>query len=145
MQLKIKKLSEKANTPTRANKGDAGLDLYAASFETLQLPSGPAIEYNTDIAVEIPEGYVGLLFARSSITTKTSLMMGNSVGVIDSSYRGAIKLQFRATAFSGVKKYEIGDKIGQLVVVPYVEVNVEEVKELSETTRGAGAFGSSGE
>ena len=145
MKLKYKKLSPEAKTPTKAHKLDAGYDMYATSQKTLQLPTGPVVEYTTDIAVSIPAGFVGLMMPRSSITTKTSLMLWNCVGCIDAGYHGPIKFQFRATSFSGVKPYEVGDKIGQLVVVPLADVDgLEEVDDLGESERSDKGFGSTG-
>ena len=142
MKVRVKKLDPKAVIPKYAKIGDAGLDLTATSVqeETLQ------VKYGTGLAVEIPEGYVGLIFPRSSIFKKT-LSLTNSVGVIDSGYRGEIKFVFNKEPYlnkDGFKKYEIGDRIGQLVILPYPSVELEEVEELSDSERGEGGFGSSG-
>lgn len=138
MQLKFKKLSEKAVIPKYQKEGDAGLDLVATSL-TFDTSNGSLI-YGTGLAVEIPEGHVGLLFARSSVVKK-SLQLKNSVGVIDSGYRGEIKAVFSNT---GSMWYNVGDRICQLVVLPYPKMEVTEVADLSDTERGAGGFGSSG-
>lgn len=145
MNIKFKKLDEKAATPYYAKEGDAGLDLTAVSInETIKY-----IEYGTGISIEIPEGYVGLLFPRSSITTQ-GLLLKNSVGVIDSGYRGEIKLRFHSLNspfdfFTSIgSSYKIGDRIAQLIILPYPKINLIEATELSETTRGTGGYGSTG-
>jgi dUTP pyrophosphatase len=139
MRVRFKKLSEKAVTPKYAKPGDAGMDMVATSL----VKSEVFYEYGTDIAVEIPEGYVGLLFPRSSIS-KTKQILANSIGVIDAGYRGEIKFRFKKLDWDNGEVYEIGDKIGQLLVIPYPTIELEEVSELSETQRGSDAFGSSG-
>lgn len=145
MNLKFKKLSEKAVLPTRAHKGDAGLDLTCSNITTALNEVGQLmIVYHTDLAVEIPEGYVGILVPRSSIWKK-SLMLTNHAGIIDSSYRGEITAVFRSTTDVVPKIYNIGDHFAQLVVIPYAEFEVEESEELSETERGENGFGSTDE
>lgn len=153
MKIKIKKLSEIAQLPAYAKVGDAGMDLTAVSKNVTK----DYIEYGTGLAVQIPEGYVGLVFPRSSVS-KHSLLLCNSIGVIDSGYRGEIKLRFKkvphdpaklamfpiASAFTADGTYEISDRIGQLMVIPYPTVQWEEVENLDETERGDGGFGSSG-
>lgn len=139
MRVRFKKLSEKAVTPQYAKPGDAGMDMVATSL----IKNEVFYEYGTDIAVEIPEGYVGLVFPRSSIS-KTKQILANHVGVVDSGYRGEIKFRFKKLAWDNGEVYEVGDKIGQLIVIPYPTIELEEVDGLSETHRGDGAFGSSG-
>jgi dUTP pyrophosphatase len=139
MKVRFKKLSERAVTPQYAKPGDAGMDLVATSLVKNEV----FYEYETDIAVEIPEGYVGLLFPRSSIS-KTKLILSNHVGVVDSGYRGSLRLRFKKLDWDNGEVYEVGDKVGQLVIIPYPTIELEEVSELSETHRGDGAFGSSG-
>lgn len=140
MKVKIKKLSEDAVIPTYAHDGDAGMDLTATSKSVNSM----YIEYGTSLAMEIPTGYVGLLFPRSSVS-KTSLTLANSVGVIDSTYKGEIKLRFKYDALL-VKipesTYKIGERIGQIMIIPFPKVEFEEVKELSQSERGEGGFGS---
>lgn len=138
LQIKVKKLNQLAKLPSKAKLFDAGADLTATSYE---YKNGRHI-YGTSIALEIPEGYVGLIFPRSSIC-KYDLRLTNSVGVIDSNYRGEIKFQFENDGMS-TKIYNIGDRIGQLIIMPYPEVQFEETEELSETNRGTQGFGSSG-
>ena len=153
MQVLIKKLHPNAVIPSYAKAGDAGMDMVAISATIAE--NGEYVEYGTGIAVEIPEGYVGLIFARSSIS-KTSLILANHVGVVDSGYRGEIKFRFKdtdmryvyrgttKTFYCGETAYEVGNKIGQLVILPYPQIQWSETDELSDTNRGEGGFGSSG-
>lgn len=142
MALKVKKLAENAKLPTRAHDGDAGLDLYATSK---QIEKG-LIVYGTGLAIEIPYGCVGLLFQRSSVC-KTDLMLSNCVGVLDSTFRGEVTFKFRPTRdvpLQDLNTYEIGDRIGQLVIVKFDGSEPEFADELSQTTRGTGGYGSTG-
>lgn len=139
MKVRFKKLSERAVTPKYAKPGDAGMDLVATS----KIRGEVYYEYGTDISVEIPEGYVGLLFPRSSIS-KTKQILANHVGVIDSGYRGEIKLRFKKLDWDNGEIYDIGDKVGQLIIIPYPLIELEEVSELSDSHRGDTGFGSSG-
>ena len=137
MRVRIKKLSENAVIPTYAKDGDAGMDVVATRIINERLDS---ITYGTDIALEIPEGFVGLIFPRSSIR-KTDLILSNSVGVIDSGYRGEIQATFKR---SGVYAYAVGDRICQIMIIPHPPIEFEEADELSDTERGEGGFGSTG-
>lgn len=139
MKVKIKKLNESAVIPKYAKEGDAGLDLTATAFKVNE--KGQYI-YTSDLALEIPDGYVGLLFPRSSICKK-DLEMTNSVGVIDSNYRGPIKSVFNPTC-EDPEIYELGERFAQLIIIPYPKIEFEEVEELSETERGTGGYGSTG-
>ena len=136
MQVKIKKLNPNAVIPTYAKQGDAGMDLVATSMKF----DGTQITYGTGLAMEIPKGFVGLIFPRSSIR-KTDLILSNSVGVIDSGYRGEIQATFKR---SGVYAYAVGDRICQIMIIPHPPIEFEEVDELSDTERGDGGFGSTG-
>jgi dUTP pyrophosphatase len=136
LNIKIKKVTSTAQLPTKAHATDAGYDLYASSCHY----EDGMLHYGTGVAVEIPAGYVGLVFPRSSIAN-THLTLSNSVGVIDSGYRGEIKAKFRK---GGSKGYKVGERIAQLIIMPYPEVTFEEVDELSESDRGTGGYGSSG-
>ena len=139
MKVKIKKLSENAVIPSYAKPGDAGMDLTAITLTKVDNNDFGFLEYGTGLAVEIPEGFVGLIFPRSSVSN-SGLILANSVGVIDSGYRGEIKLRFKHipdTAF-----YKPGDRVGQLIVIPYPNVEFEQVTELSSTERSEGGFGS---
>ena len=136
MQVKIKRLNDKAILPTKAHATDAGYDLYASSCHY----EDGMLHYGTGVAVEIPVGYVGLVFPRSSIAN-THLTLSNSVGVIDSGFRGEIKAKIRK---GGTRGYNVGDRIAQLIIIPYPEVTFVEVDELSDSDRGIGGYGSSG-
>ena len=132
MKVKIKKLDPEAKIPAYAKPGDAGMDLYALEATY----SGQTVTYGTGLAIEIPKGYVGLLFPRSSVY-KTGQTLTNCVGVIDSGYRGEIMLKYtrgkhvtspnHSTLNSGYKEYEPGERVGQLMLLPYPEVIFEEV------------------
>jgi dUTP pyrophosphatase len=140
MRVKIKKLKPEAVIPSYAKLGDAGMDLTATEIikdEAFQ------ITYGTGIALEIPLGYVGLIFPRSSIRNY-QLSLSNCVGVIDSEYRGEIQFTFNKTGGVPSKKYEIGDRIGQIMILSYPEIKFVEVSSLSSTERGEEGFGSSG-
>jgi len=152
MQVKIKKLTENAVIPKYALEGDAGLDLVATSKGYDK--NGNTV-YGTGLAFSIPKGYVGLLFPRSS-NAKTDLRLTNSVGVLDSNYRGEVTFKFRNDNYSGNEngfisgiiafnnEHEIGDRIGQMVILPYPEIEFIETEDLGETNRGEGSYGSTG-
>lgn len=139
LNIKIKKLTESAKLPTKAHPTDAGYDLYA---DSQSIDKNYNMVYGTGIAVEIPKGYVGLVFPRSSIAN-TDIMLSNSVGVIDSGYRGEVMAKFKRVT-GEFNTYKIGDRIAQLIIIPYPEVVFEEVEELSSSDRGEGGYGSSG-
>ena len=143
MKVKIKKLHPLAVIPTYAKSGDAGMDLIATSIMS-ETPS--QITYGLGIALEIPEGFVGLVFPRSSIR-KTRLQLSNSVGVIDSGYRGELQATFNkiTTTIENQKNdYKIGDRVCQIMIIPHPPIEFDEVDELSDTERGEGGFGSTG-
>lgn len=150
MKIKIKKTHEDAVIPTYSKPGDAGMDLTAVSKS---VDEDGNIVYGTGLAFEIPKGYVGLLFPRSSNSKKT-ILLSNSVGVLDSGFRGEVLLKFKAyttepteaTLFTNYfpKSYEVGERVGQIIVMPYPQIEFEEVQELSDTERGEGGFGSTG-
>jgi dUTP pyrophosphatase len=144
MKVNIKKLHPNAVIPKYGRDGDAGLDLVAITLDDVVpgFADDDFTQYGTGLAVEIPQGYVGLIFPRSSISTY-GLMLANSVGVIDSNYRGELKIRFKTTSDWG-KVYQVGDKIAQLVIIPYPSIEFNEVVELSDTNRGDKGFGSSG-
>lgn len=142
MHVNIKKLHKDAVIPKYAKDGDAGLDLTAISSKTDEYGN---VVYGTGLAIEIPKGYVGLIFPRSSIS-KTVLSLCNSVGVIDSGYRGEIMLKYRVASRQENRfVYSIGERIGQLIIMPYPKVELVEVDELSDTERGENGFGSTGQ
>lgn len=142
IQIKFKKLCDGARTPTRAHESDAGFDFYACDDGVIRFGGTVCtLVYGTGIAVEIPKGYFGAMFPRSSIRDK-GLILCNSVGVIDSGYRGEIIFTFNQTG--GSKGYSAGDKIGQLVILPLPQVELVEVDELSASDRGEKGLGSTG-
>ena len=138
MEVKIKKTMPDAVIPAKAHEGDAGFDLYAASVERTVYDE---IVCHTGLAFEIPDGHVGLLFPRSSIAGKP-LTLKNSVGVLDSCYRGEVTFKFRQVGNGDV--YRRGDRIGQIIIIPYPEVKFVECDELNDTERGEGGYGSTG-
>ena len=142
MQVKIKRLVSNAVIPQYARPGDAGLDLVATNITYNEQDN--FIKYHTGIAMEIPEGYVGLVYPRSSLSKKHSYLC-NHVGVIDSGYRGEITVCFRNTiADPDYRPYIIGDRIAQIIIVPYPKIQFIEVNNLSSTQRGDGGYGSTG-
>lgn len=165
MEVKIKRLTDSAVLPTKAHATDAGYDLYA---DSVKFDDNGNTVYGTGIAVEIPNGYVGLVFPRSSVC-RTEMMLKNCVGVIDSGYRGEITAKFEPThkiinplrAWWDVfvknnecadldvcsihtDEYLLGERIAQLIIMPYPEITFKEVTELSDSDRGTGGYGSSG-
>lgn len=140
MKVRLKKIHPNAVVPKYAKPGDAGLDLVATEIINKEVFQ---ITYGTGLAMEIPEGFVGLVFPRSSIR-KYDLSLTNCVGVIDSGYRGELQATFRRHKGVASTDYEVGDKIAQIIIVPYPSIEFIETDELSETERGTGGFGSSG-
>lgn len=143
MLVKIKKVATGAVLPTKAHATDAGFDLYCTSKEIDWTKR--QIVCHTGLAFEIPEGHVGLIFPRSSVSNKP-LMMANSVGVIDSGYRGEVTAKFNITGMNEIyaNNYQVGDKIAQMIIIPYPEIEFEEADSLSESDRGTGGYGSTG-
>ena len=140
MQVKVKRLSEKAVLPSYAKPGDAGMDLMAVTFDVTE----KYVEYDTQLAFEIPEGYVGLLFPRSSVS-KLDLILANCVGVVDSTYRGSVKLRFKHTEeYILCDMYKSMDRVGQIIIMPYPQIELLEVDELNDSIRGDGGFGHTG-
>lgn len=140
MKIRVKKLNPDAVIPAYAMPGDAGMDLTATSKEYDMFGN---VVYGTGLAMEIPAGYVGLLFPRSSVYKK-DLLLSNAVGVIDSGYRGEISLKFNALKRFPIE-YEVGDRVGQIIIIPYPQIEFEEASELSHTDRGVSGYGSTGE
>lgn len=171
MEVKIKKLDKNAIIPKYAKNGDAGMDLTAVGY---YYDADGCIVYKTGLAIEIPEGFVGLVFPRSSVSKK-DVFLTNGVGVIDSGYRGEILAKFKPVAFfepndytefdddkfkscadvhlpqsedeevyENAIKYNIGERIAQLIIIPYPKIEFKEVEELTKTERGDGGYGSSG-
>ena len=143
MKINIKKLSENAIVPTYGSLGAAGADLYALLSDTLTIKPGETVLVGTGIAMEIPEGFVGLIFARIGLSTKKGLAPANKVGVIDSDYRGEIKVPLYNQSGS-VQTIEKGERIAQMVITPFISADFTEVDELDDTLRGAEGFGSTG-
>jgi len=145
MNINIKKNHPEAVIPSYAKKGDAGMDLIAVSAKVLVdslTDEDTKLEVDSGLSFEIPEGYVGLVFPRSSIKS-TGVRLSNAVGVIDSGYRGTVKSVFDITDKS-LAYYEKGDKFAQLIILPYPSIQFILVDELSNTDRGEGGFGSTG-
>ena len=140
MRVRIKKLNENAVIPSYAKDGDAGMDLVATRIISNTTFD---VSYGTDLAMEIPNGFVGLVFPRSSIR-KYELALSNSVGVIDSGYRGEIQATFKKTNGLDSLSYKVGDRIAQIMIIPHPPIEFKEVDDLSETERGDGGFGSTG-
>ena len=140
MKVRIKKLSENAVIPTYAKEGDAGMDLVITSIITKNLGD---VTYGFGIALEIPNGFVGLVFPRSSIR-KYDLALTNCVGVIDSGYRGELQATFRKHKGVASTTYAVGDRVAQIMIIPHPPIEFEEADELSDTERGEGGFGSTG-
>lgn len=153
MKVNIKKLKENAIIPTRGSVQAAGYDLYACLEEgehCVTLKEGETKKIGTGIAVAIPDGYVGLIFARSGLATKKGLRPQNCVGVIDSDYRGELIVAMHCDMGAPVlnpqtRIIEPGERIAQLVIMPYLSVEFEEANELDDTERGEGGFGSTGQ
>ena len=147
LKVRFKKLVENAVIPTYKTVGAAGMDVTAIRTEVIDY--GNQLKAYTGIAVEIPKGYVGLLFPRSSVVT-TNNRLGNCVGVIDSDYRGEITLVFDNVNIDGDLisdydySYQAKDRVGQLVILPFPKVELEEVEELSDSERGTGGYGHTG-
>ncbi len=140
MKVKIKRLHSNSVIPKYAKPGDAGMDL--TTIEDCYMDFDGNAVYDTGLAFEIPEGFVGLLFPRSS-NAKKGLLLSNSVGVIDSGYRGSVSFKFKVLN-SEIGLYKKGDKVGQIIILPYPQIEFEEVEELSVTERNTGSYGSTG-
>ena len=140
MKVKIKKLHPNAVVPQYAKSGDGGMDLVATSILSNTTFD---ITYGLGVALEIPEGFVGLIFPRSSIR-KYDLALSNAVGVCDSGYRGELQATFKKTNGLDSLSYKVGDRVAQIMIIPYPSIEFIEVEELSNTERGDGGFGSTG-
>ena len=141
MQVRVKRLHIDAKIPAYSKPGDAGLDLTAISMSRDKHDN---ITYGTGLAIEIPQGYVGLIYPRSS-NSKTDLYLTNHVGVIDSGYRGEIMFKYRPIkGLLNDKIYHVGDRVGQLIIMPYPQIELVESDELTDSARGDAGFGSTG-
>lgn len=143
MKINIKKLTETAILPERGSAYAAGYDLFADLQEAVEIQPHETKMIGTGLAMEIPEGYFGGVFARSGLSAKEGLRPANCVGVVDTDYRGEVKVALHNDG-DVVREIKKGQKIAQLVVVPFLSVEFDEVEELSETVRGVGGFGSTG-
>lgn len=143
MKIQIKKLSANAIIPTRGSDRAAGYDLYACLENDVIIGAGETVKIGTGLSIAVPEGYFGAIFARSGLAAKEGLRPANCVGVADSDYRGEyIVALHNDSAVS--RTVTPGERIAQLVVMPYLSVEFDEVDALDETERGAGGFGSTG-
>ena len=143
MPVKIRKLRQEAVLPVYSSEAAAGADLYACEGGEMSVEPHTTVMVHTGLAAEIPEGYAGLVFARSGIASKRGLAPANKVGVIDSDYRGEIMVALHNHSEETALIAD-GERIAQLVIVPYLRAEFEETEELGETKRGEGGFGSTG-
>lgn len=144
VKVQIKKLNENAIIPTNGSEKAAGHDLYACiDGVVLIIPAGQTVKIRTGIAVAIPDGYFGAIYARSGLATKEGLRPANCVGVVDSDYRGEVIVALHNDS-DELRCVQNGERIAQLVITPYLPIDLYEVDELDETERGSGGFGSTG-
>ncbi|MEE3419681.1 MAG: dUTP diphosphatase [Lachnospiraceae bacterium] len=143
MNVKVKKLRQSAMLPTRGSASAAGYDLHADIAKKTEIAPGETKMIPTGLAMEIPEGYFGAVFARSGLAMKEGLRPGNCVGVVDSDYRGEFFIGLHNDS-QMTRVIEPGERIAQLVIMPYLAVEFSEVEELTDTARGEGGFGSTG-
>lgn len=143
LDIKIKKLDKNAIIPTYGSEFSAGADLYALAETPVEIRSGETVLIHTGLAFEICEGYGGFVFARSGLATKKGLAPANKVGVIDSDYRGEVMVALHNSSCE-TAVINNGDRIAQIVFLPYASANFIEADELSDTVRGGGGFGSTG-
>ena len=143
MEVRIKKLTENAVIPTYGSEFSAGADLYACLEEAVTIQPGETYLVKTGLAMEIPEGFAGLIYARSGLASKKGLAPANKVGVVDADYRGEIMVALHN--HSNVEALvEPGERIAQMVIAPFLKAEYNVVEELSDTVRGEGGFGSTG-
>lgn len=143
IDMKIKKLNDKAIIPTYGTEYAAGADLYACIDENVTINPGETVLIHTGLSMEIPEGYAGFVHARSGLASKRGLAPANKVGVIDSDYRGELMVALHNHS-NNPQSIEPGERIAQLVIMPYLACNFILADDLSDTVRGAGGFGSTG-
>lgn len=141
--IKIKKLNDNATVPTYGTEFSAGADLYACIDEPVIIAPGETALIKTGLAMEIPTGYAGLIYARSGLATKKGLAPANKVGVIDADYRGEIMVALHNHSLNEAS-IEPGERIAQMVITPFLTANFVVSDELNDTVRGAGGFGSTG-
>ena len=142
-KINFKKLDNRATIPTYGSEYSAGADLYAVCDEDVTIPCGKTVLIHTGLAMEIPEGFGGFIFARSGLASKKGLAPANKVGVVDSDYRGEIMVALHNHSDED-KVISHGERIAQLVIMPYLAAEFIECDELSDTVRGQGGFGSTG-
>lgn len=142
-KVRIKKLDDRAIIPSYGSDFSAGADLYALCDENITVECGKTVFVHTGISLEIPDGLVGLIYARSGLSCKSGLAPANKVGVIDSDYRGEIVVALHNHG-NETRTVSCGDRIAQMVFAPYVFADFEEAQELCDTKRGGGGFGSTG-
>ena len=143
MNINLKKLDDRAIIPTYGTPFSAGADLYSLPGEAVTVPAHGTVMIHTGLAMEIPEGYAGLIFARSGLASKRGLAPANKVGVVDPDYRGEFMVALHNHT-DEPREVEGGERIAQLVIVPFIQGSFETVEELSDTERGEGGFGSTG-
>lgn len=143
MTFKVKKLKEEATIPTKAYAKDAGYDLYACTDEPIVIPRNENRMVPTGLSIALPDGTFGAVFARSGMATKHGLRPANAVGVCDSEYRG----EYMVALYNDSKYTQVvrnGDRMAQLVIMPFIQGDIEMVENLDDTLRGSGGFGSTG-
>jgi dUTP pyrophosphatase len=143
MNINIKKLNDKAIVPTYGSEYAAGADLYACIESEVKIPAHTTVVIPTGIALELPVGYAGLIYARSGLATKKGLAPANKVGVVDCDYRGEVKVALHNHG-EVEQTVSVGERVAQLVITPYITAHFVVADELSSTVRGAGGFGSTG-
>lgn len=143
VNVNIKKLNEKATIPTYGSQYAAGADLYACIDEAVTINPGETQFIGTGIAMEIPQGYAGLIYARSGLSCKKGIAPANKVGVVDADYRGEITVALHNHSLEA-KTIEPNERIAQMVITPFLAASFSEVENLSDTVRGEGGFGSTG-
>ena len=144
MDVRFKKLNDLAKIPTRGSKFSAGYDLYAATDKDIQIPPHSTVMIGTGLAMELPVGWFGAIFARSGIATKRGLRPANCVGVADADYKGEYIVALHNDT-TETKTIQAGERIAQLILLPYQDIDFIEVDELARTDRGDGGFGHTGE
>lgn len=143
MTINFKKLNPKAITPTHGSDEAAGWDIHACIDKPVKIPAGETVKIPSGLAFEVPAGYAGFMFARSGLATKEGLAPANKVGVCDSDYRGDYTVALHNQSDTD-RMIEPQERIAQVVFMPYLKANLNEVNELSDTKRGNGGFGSTG-
>ncbi|MGI5825023.1 MAG: dUTP diphosphatase [Bacillota bacterium] len=141
--INLKKLDPNAKVPTFGSEFAAGFDLYACNREPITIPAGKTVLIHTGLAMEIPVGYGGFVYARSGLATKKGLAPANKVGVIDADYRGEIMVALHNHSHED-RQIDAGERIAQMVIAPFLKVDFNETEELADTMRGTGGFGSTG-